>query len=695
MSETLSTQHDDESTLWGLQPVRWGLRMFELQGRTLAASMNPAQILKAADFLGIELPPFPIELQELVNALMLAVERRRESLAQAAPCDGLLRGNLRLLERTLELTSTEQNVIVFRVMLSMHEGFAAIANIYVRLCADCILHRRLAALFDTPLDAVERALDPRGKLVRSGLMRVAPGLLDPFNERVHLFRGLISRLFMRHRSAQDVVESLLPPRHDAHLDLADYPHLVDEIRLLRDYLAAAIKDQRVGVNVLLHGGPGNGKTELAAALAHSLGRVLYEVRAGGDDDVQITPRERLMALALAQSMVKITGAGLVLLDEAEDLFTTPWGDPDKSPTKVAVNECLESTPTPTIWISNRTRHMDEAFLRRFDLVIHVTPLPARAKCELLRKQLPVMVMADADLRAYASQPRQSPAVLSRMARVACSAAGGNPEDVRRNLDVLSRHYLQILGETALPAAGHAPLLEHDLGLLNTDVPLESILATMQHTSLGARMLLYGPPGTGKTALGKALAEQLDKPLLQRQASSLLSPYVGETEHNLRGMFDEARHENGVLLLDEADSFLRSRDDARARWEVTQTNELLTQMEAFEGIFICTTNRLEDLDPACLRRFDLKVGFRPLRNEQRLRLLRHCCARLGIAADAADMDVTDARVAQLANLTPGDAAAALRRLRLAGDVPTLEQLVAALADECRLKPGGARPIGFLH
>lgn len=694
MSETQSTRHDDSTTLWGTGPRRWALRMLELQGNALVAALGVGQVFQVADFLSIELQR-PIPVADLADALLSALPQRRESLAHELSCDGLLRWNLRLLEKTLGLTTVEQDLVAFRVMLRMHQGFAAIAAAYVSLCPDCVLHRRLAELFEAPLEAVERALGPRGNLTRSGLMHVRLGLLDPFEERVGLYKGLMSRLFTRHQSAADVVEALLPPRRDAHLGLGDYHHIAEEISLLHDYLAAACAERRVGVNVLLHGEPGSGKTELAAALAQSIGRVLYEVRAVSEGEDQLTPRERLMELSLTQRLAQTTGAALVLVDEAEDLFATPWGDPEKSPTKAVVNACLESAPTPTIWISNRTRHVDEAFMRRFDLVIHVTPLPASAKCGLLRLQLPVEALSDADIRAYAEQPRQSPAVLSRMARVACSAANGNPESVRRNLGVLSRHYLQTLGETALPRANHAPVLDHDLGLLNTDIPLDSILATMQHTALGARMLLSGPPGTGKTALGKALARQFDKPLLQRQASSLLSPYVGETEQNLRGMFDEARRENGVLLLDEADSFLGARAGARTRWEVTQTNELLTQMEAFEGIFICTTNRLDDLDPACLRRFDLKVGFRALREDQRVRLLRQCCSRLGIAVAAANLQDVAVHAAQLTNLTPGDAAAALRRLRLAGGTLKLDQLVAALADECRGKPGVSRPIGFLH
>jgi SpoVK/Ycf46/Vps4 family AAA+-type ATPase len=98
----------------------------------------------------------------------------------------------------------------------------------------------------------------------------------------------------------------------------------------------------------------------------------------------------------------------------------------------------------------------------------------------------------------------------------------------------------------------------------------------------------------------------------RQASDLASKFVGETEQNMARMFEEATTEQAVLLLDEADSFLRSRRRAERNYEVTEVNEMLQGMERFAGIFICTTNLFDDLDEAALRRFTFKIRFHPLR-----------------------------------------------------------------------------------
>jgi SpoVK/Ycf46/Vps4 family AAA+-type ATPase len=206
----------------------------------------------------------------------------------------------------------------------------------------------------------------------------------------------------------------------------------------------------------------------------------------------------------------------------------------------------------------------------------------------------------------------------------------------------------------------------------------------------ARLCLYGAPGTGKTAFGRWLAEQLDAPLLVKRASDLLSMWLGETEQNIAKAFREAEKENAVLLIDEADSFLRDRRGAQRSWEVTQVNEMLTQMEAFPGVFIASTNLLGDLDQASLRRFDMKVKFDCLRADQAWELFRRHCAGLGIDAAGA----SEAQVKALSNLAPGDFAAVIRRHRF-HPIKTESDFVQALRGECEVKQGGLRKaIGFV-
>ena len=124
------------------------------------------------------------------------------------------------------------------------------------------------------------------------------------------------------------------------------------------------------------------------------------------------------------------------------------------------------------------------------------------------------------------------------------------------------------------------------------------------------LLFHGPSGTGKSHLARHIAAMLDREIVFKRGSDLLSKWVGGTEQNIRDAYAQA-NDNAVLVFDEADSLIFSRDRAEKSWEISHTNEFLTWMEQFRGIQIFTTNRLSDLDSASLRRFNHKIEFKYL------------------------------------------------------------------------------------
>jgi SpoVK/Ycf46/Vps4 family AAA+-type ATPase len=239
----------------------------------------------------------------------------------------------------------------------------------------------------------------------------------------------------------------------------------------------------------------------------------------------------------------------------------------------------------------------------------------------------------------------------------------------------------------LKAQGHSPIrfkqkmggLAYDLSLINADSDLSGLISGMQTMQQG-RVCLYGIPGTGKTAFGKHLAEQLDKAFIHKKPSDILSPYVGMMEKNLATAFEEAELENGVLQIDEVDSFLANRSHAERSWEVSQVNEMLAQLENYQGIIIVTTNRLKDMDEAVLRRFDLKIELKPLTNEQAWSFLQN------VLTEKADNELdVQARLNRLSPLTPGDFYAAKRGLTLSGKAMNAENWLTALEGEVSVKP----------
>ena len=179
-------------------------------------------------------------------------------------------------------------------------------------------------------------------------------------------------------------------------------------------------------------------------------------------------------------------------------------------------------------------------------------------------------------------------------------------------------------------------------------------------------------------------------LLVKRASDLMSMWVGGNEKNIARAFKQAEQENALLLIDEVDSFLQDRRGAQHSWEVSSVNEMLTQMESFSGVFIASTNLMEGLDQASLRRFDLKVKFDFLKPEQAWELLRRHCGKLAITTPQ-PQQLT--RLMRLHNLTPGDFAAVVRQNQFR-PITSSADFVSALEAECAIKEGAKAAIGFL-
>ena len=254
---------------------------------------------------------------------------------------------------------------------------------------------------------------------------------------------------------------------------------------------------------------------------------------------------------------------------------------------------------------------------------------------------------------------------------------------------------QVQGALGLPADKPRPdlPLPYRADCVNTDCDLAEVAAALSASPSG-RLCLYGSPGTGKTQWARELAERLARPLLVRRASDLLDKYVGGTEARIRAAFEQAQAEGAILLIDEADSFLQARDGSRAHWETIMVNEMLTAMEAFDGIFVASTNLQDRLDAASARRFDFKVKFSPLDAAQARQLFGDLLDLLGLSNEGSQPPLAfDA----LVGATPGDFANVARQVRLAPskrNPHSLFQLLRKELDFRQAPQGGGRRLGFV-
>jgi hypothetical protein len=128
---------------------------------------------------------------------------------------------------------------------------------------------------------------------------------------------------------------------------------------------------------------------------------------------------------------------------------------------------------------------------------------------------------------------------------------------------------------------------------------------------GLGMLFTGPPGTGKTLSAQVIANHLGLTLYRVDLSQVISKYIGETEKNLKKIFDEAEKSHAILLFDEGDALFSKRTDvgdAKDKYANVETSFLLQKIEAYPGIAIVTTNLLGNIDEAFIRRFAFVIHF---------------------------------------------------------------------------------------
>ena len=636
-----------------------------------------------------------------IKQLGKAIEKRYEELE----CESIevpfpLNANLDALGKMYALTEAEKFLVLFTIIVNAFND-----NFYELFCLVRDNHttarwlkdfaKLFATMTDIPIVSFEEALDSKGILFIGDILRFDT---DRYSAFPHLDTAN-SDLDMHFFSEPAVFERYLKKQcqkaQRPKLTLKDFEHLEPTLRQLCGYLRRACLAKRRGVNVLFYGAAGTGKTQLSRVIGEAIACDIFEVAVENSSGEQVDDRRsRLVRL---QRALENNQNALLVFDEAEDIFKNFSSIPffksvqRSELSKGWMNKMLEENATPVVWLTNSIERMDPAYIRRFDFAIEV-PIPPRVQRKKIIQAATKGIVSESFCDILSHFDVIAPAVVTRAMSVT--------EDIMASTsstDAESILLAQING--TLKAQGHKTVrlsaLDltdrlYDPSLSTANVDMTSLVEGIARTS-EARICLYGVPGTGKTAWVRYLAKSLNKPLLVKKCSDLLGCYVGESEKNIARAFEQARSENAVLLIDEVDSLLQKRSGAHHSWEVTQVNEMLTQMERFDGVFIATTNLLDGMDEACLRRFDLKVKFDYLTTEKTIALFKSYCAEIFGSEDVEDSVL--ASVSELKYMAPGDFATVLRQSKFA-PLENPKAFVQALAGESRLKGvGQTRRIGF--
>lgn len=637
-------------------------------------------------------------LSQLRHELGQVLVRWEARAGASCHLPGTLRANLSALARVVGLSDLEQEIL----------GLAILVHTELVLDHGCSLlglnlgghhiERVLAPMLGREPEAVAGCLTRSGLLATSGLLTIDLRGQYPLRQLMDLMTSAFpARMLQPQPDIRKVVEGFLRPLPASCLGQADYAHLGANLEASLSLLRHALARRAGGVNILIYGKPGSGKTEFARLLASELQVQLMEVSPTNSAGAPVAPAQRVRSYRVAQSFLRAQPS-IVLFDECEEVLnpvSPVFGDDGDAavPRKSWINRALESNPVPTIWIGNSIRRFDEAYVRRFSLCFEM-PLPPQAQREkILAGAFEDRLGAQA-VSAIARHRDATPGILAQVAGVVSAIAQDYAPQQRDALAIhLVNNTLRAQGKTALQAPMPSDLgggLRFEPKWVNCQADLLALREGLGRSRQG-RLCLYGPPGTGKTAFGRWLAESLDAPHLVFKASDLLSPYLGETEQNMARAFESARQQGGVLQFDEVDSFLQDRRKASRAWEVSQVNEMLTQMERFQGLFLASTNLFQDLDEASLRRFDLALKFDFMAPQAAWALFCGTCEALGLQGA---QEVAASRLQRLGQLTPGDFEQAARRARLVG-METARELLEGLEAAVALKqPASTRPMGFL-
>ena len=630
----------------------------------------------------------------------------------------LVEKNIDALSNLLQLNKAERALLLYGTLARYQRDLRSIlVEFKVNNAPEA--YAAIATIAGVTAAEVGEALRAGGRLERIGLVEnlISEHSITDLADLMKVSEKLPPVLMREYRDRAELMAVFTRPAARSELKSSDFEFVGDDVQVLVHLLRKAQATKAQGVNVLLYGPPGTGKTELAKVVAAEAGLDLFEVEYADRDGNSLSGRDRYRSMQIAQVFLKGSQEAALLFDEVEDVFppisvdaaglmaraeqqAMPAGMGHSVSGKAWVNQILESNPVPTIWVTNRIEQIDPAFRRRFAYHLELTSPPPGAREQLIRKSLADVAVSDEFVAKLTERKGLTPAQIRTAVRFADLAHVGEVPGGEAFEALIERQLKNsdaALGRKADTGTskGRRQVTTYDLGMLNVESRFEipRIVEALKARGHGA-LCFYGAPGTGKTALGEYIAQQMDQPLIIKQASDLVSKYVGETEQNMAAMFEEATQEKAVLLLDEADSFLLDRRGAQRSYEVTEVNEMLQQMERHHGVFICTTNLLDRIDQAALRRFTFKIKFKPLTAEQRERMF----VTEALKGDAnALTDEVRRRLAKLEQLAPGDFAAVKRQTDILAADFSVEEFLEQLEVEHRIKPEvrEQRSMGFVH
>lgn len=475
-----------------------------------------------------------------------------------------------------------------------------------------------------------------------------------------------------------------------YFNIGDFSVSDNDNEILKDLLKREGK-----CNILIYGSPGSGKTSYANALGAELKRKLLNVKVDEGDRKQVA---RVRFLHGSMTVAENQNA-MVLVDEADELLNTSKSFfHDSSVDKSWLNSLMDSHNNKIIWIANRTTEIDKSTMRRFDYVLEFKKPSKELKVKvfnnLVEKYNLSNVLTKRNIEMLSSKYDVDSGGIEKSLRFIKNDKGlSKKEAVGKVEKILTNHELAIHGKAKKKVV--KDFKEYSLDCLNTSVEPEKIINLIRRFEKSkmtkASILLSGMPGTGKTEFVEYIGHLLEKEICLKKGSDIKSKWVGGTEANIANAFEEAMDKEKILFFDEADSFFHPREDASHSWEKGETNEMLAQLNEYNGIVFFATNFMDGLDPAAMRRFNIKAEFKPLNIDGRLTLFNKFFGDMFKVND----EELRTKLSSLNNLTHGDYSVVSDNVKFLGVDENIDNIVKMLKEEVSYKENNKTIRGFAN
>ena len=600
---------------------------------------------------------------------------------------------IRDFSKRFGVRESESIILLFLIIMKTHRRWMRLMDVAEHLTHK-EMHQLVSKILNIRHGLVKSALSRKSALEKKGLIEVDPRNDDYIATELYtILDGLEESHFSITSSLNNIENKFLTKAKVPDVNKEDFDYINDRIEQIINIISShSSSSVSQSTHILLYGAPGVGKTVLASLIGKILDRTVHYIPFS-DNNSEDSGKDRFRKYIFSQTLLSSNKNAILLFDELEDLFPSHFGaffQSSGNMYKGWINEGLEKSVVPTIWTTNDISGIDKAHLRRFDLIIEIPKPPSSVRKRLLTKLLNKYKVSKEWIDEFSQIPELSPAYIKKLAQLA-QRLNISGHELEKGLSLTITQYLKSIGVPITAIKPKLPI-DYNVNYLNSTLPVNNIISGISESKKG-RLCLYGPPGTGKSEFAHHLSNSIERPLIKKRASDLLDCYVGMTEMKIADMFYEAQQENAVLLLDEADSFLRDRNGAKTSWEVTQVNELLVQMESFNGIFIASTNLIDTIDEASIRRFDLKIYFDYLPPEVAYEMFTDALNVLGLNND--DPDHFQKQFSRLDMLTPGDFATVMRKNNIIKNLQSPVALLDSLREEIAAKKDNInRSIGFV-